>query len=415
MAMVTPAVLTDQAVLSLLKQAETWAGSRPPLTTLRRKVEQHRFHIAVFGLVNRGKSALINALLGSPHQVTGPLNGVTQNPAAVPWKLARLPLRVELVDTPGLQEVGGTAREQLAWSAARRADLILFVIAGDMTQLEYQALLELRSLSKPLLLVFNKIDLYPTCDRELIYAQLTSPTLRQWVSPDDILLVAAAPPPQRVRYHWLDGRITDTWEYPPPDIAPLRRRLHQILRQEGPDLIRTTVLWRLHQWHESRLRQLPPPTVLWPWITAKSVLWLLLPGLVLDGLSGLVVDLAWIRWYGQTTRLPFTLKLWGSLVPLLGVNLAMALGLTLLSWLTHGLVWGSGPWNGHWGDPFNLLGDLLTVAGAGWTSRRLGQRGVAHWQAQGIWTEHSPRHLLQQFFQSCSPTSWLHRVQEHHV
>jgi GTPase SAR1 family protein len=37
----------------------------------------------------------------------------------------------------------------------------MFVVAGDITRTEYQALSELQAGCKPLILVFNKTDLYP--------------------------------------------------------------------------------------------------------------------------------------------------------------------------------------------------------------------------------------------------------------
>lgn len=194
-----------------------------------------RLTLAAFGLVNRGKSAVLNALLGDPLLEVGPLNGVTRSTHRVHWASEGEQV-IDLLDTPGLNEVEGQVRAQLAWTAAQQADLILFVIAGDVSQIEYEALLELRTLQKPILLVFNKIDLYPDHDREAIYAQITSPQLRQLVSPEEILMVAADPKPNRVRIHWPDGRITHDWERPEPQIEPLRAKLRQVLTQEGGSL-----------------------------------------------------------------------------------------------------------------------------------------------------------------------------------
>ncbi len=52
----------------------------------------------------------------------------------------------------------GSDRATIAWEAARQADLLLFVISGDVTEIERIALEQLREVGKPLLLVFNKID-----------------------------------------------------------------------------------------------------------------------------------------------------------------------------------------------------------------------------------------------------------------
>jgi GTPase Era involved in 16S rRNA processing len=100
---------------------------------------------------------------------------------------------IELIDTPGIDEVNGEAREALARQVAKQADLILFLIAGDMTKVEYQALSELRDASKPILLVFNKIDQYPDADRLAIYHKIRDERVRELLSPDEIVMAAASP------------------------------------------------------------------------------------------------------------------------------------------------------------------------------------------------------------------------------
>jgi GTP-binding protein Era len=135
--------------------------------------------IAAFGMVGRGKSSLLNALVGQEVFETGPIHGVTRTVQSTNWTIAReavegsdrkvlrvaLPgvgkSQIELIDTPGIDEVHGEARELLARQIAKQADLILFIVSGDITNVEYEALSELRQVSKPILLVFNKIDQYP--------------------------------------------------------------------------------------------------------------------------------------------------------------------------------------------------------------------------------------------------------------
>ncbi|MGY2882434.1 Era-like GTP-binding protein [Thermostichus sp. OS-CIW-28] len=214
------------------------------LSTLRKRLTARLFSIAVFGLVNRGKSAVLNALTGEERLKVGPLNGVTQQPQSLLWQPEPgIPWRVRLVDTPGLNEVEGEAREQLAWDVARSADLIVFVIATDLTQLEYQALSELRTLYKPILLVLNKCDLYSEAELQAICAQISRHL--GWVSPQEILTVAACPKPLKVRTHWPDGRITLEWERPAPQIEALRGRILQILQTEAGSLLALNVLKRL--------------------------------------------------------------------------------------------------------------------------------------------------------------------------
>ena len=100
---------------------------------------------------------------------------------------------MELIDTPGLDEVDGETRTALAEQIAQQADLILFVISGDMTKLEHEALSQLREARKPILLVFNKVDQYPKADRIAVYEKIRDERVKELVSPDEIVTAAASP------------------------------------------------------------------------------------------------------------------------------------------------------------------------------------------------------------------------------
>ncbi|MFW6358129.1 MAG: Era-like GTP-binding protein, partial [Chroococcales cyanobacterium] len=104
------------------------------------KLDDTVIRIAAFGLVSRGKSAVVNALMGQKVLQTGPLHGVTKWPRSVRWNPPGGKIQVELIDTPGLDEINGEERATMAREVARQSDLILFVVAGDITRTEYQAL-----------------------------------------------------------------------------------------------------------------------------------------------------------------------------------------------------------------------------------------------------------------------------------
>ncbi|MFN6185344.1 MAG: dynamin family protein, partial [Microcystis sp.] len=111
------------------------------LVALLEKLDRSLIQIAAFGLVGRGKSSILNALVGQEIFTTGPLHGVTRTIKGVNWQLssddtfpnlARLTLngqgnaQVQLLDTPGIDEVDGQTREILACQVAQQVDLILF-------------------------------------------------------------------------------------------------------------------------------------------------------------------------------------------------------------------------------------------------------------------------------------------------
>jgi len=283
------------------------------------KLNSNLVRIAVFGLVSRGKSAVVNALVGKRLVPTGPLHGVTQFPRSIYWSLdLSEPVTVELIDTPGLDEVGGQSRAAMALDVAHDADLILFVIAGDITRTEYRALTELQAAHKPLIVVFNKTDLYPDQDRQAIYDKLqdlfrasgdtTRPTLR----PEDIVRIAAEPAPLQVRVEWEDGRMTHEWESPPPDITELKQKLLAILNQEGKSLLALNALRQARESEQSiarktlRLNQEAAEELIWKFARWKAIAIAVNPIAVADILGGFVTDLMMIRSLARLYGLPMT-------------------------------------------------------------------------------------------------------------
>lgn len=283
------------------------------------KLDQKEIAIAAFGLVSRGKSAVVNALLGQKILQTGPLHGVTQWPKSVRWTSPTGKVQVELIDTPGLDEIEGQVRAEMAKEVARQADLILFVVAGDITRTEYQALCELRQSHKPLILVFNKIDLYPEKDREAIYQQLqqlragsTEENLQQVLSTDEIAMVAAEPQPLEVRVEWPDGRVTQEWETPPPQIGELREKILNILNREGRSLLALNALFQAKEAEANiakktlEIRKDEAEAIIWKYAQYKALAVAVNPIAILDLVGGMVADLALIRALARLYGLPIT-------------------------------------------------------------------------------------------------------------
>ena len=332
-------VQLNQANASL-QQAISWYssfrrhGSSPPSDRLQASVkndlqslqsalgrlERKAIRISTFGLVSCGKSSLINALLEEEVVATGPLHGVTQSLTMLRWNpLPEDGLSAELIDTPGLDEVAGESRATMARSIAQKSDLILFVVAGDITRTEYQALSELRSTQKPMILVFNKIDLFPDLDRQKIYQQLQKLNAahsrgnpEDIIAPHEIVTVAAKPQPIQVRTEALDGTVTNTWEYPEPQIEPLKEALAQILRQEGKSLLALNALVQARDAENSiaqktiEIRQAEAQKIINKYARYKAIAVAFNPIIVLDLVGGLVTDLVLIRALSKLYGLPIT-------------------------------------------------------------------------------------------------------------
>ncbi|UZQ54894.1 GTP-binding protein [Trichothermofontia sichuanensis B231] len=324
------------------------------LTTVNEHLEQQRVRIAAFGLVSRGKSAVLNALVGEKRLPTGPLNGVTQEPQSLFWHLPVTeahpwPSVIELIDTPGLDEIEGQARAEMAQRVAQQADLILFVVAGDITRTEYQALLELRQAHKPLLLVFNKIDLYPDADRASIYQKLqtlgqsvapdaqpdappSTPTagspnsLFPLLTPDEIVLVMADPVPLPMRIEWQNQAVTYTWDQPQPNVEPLRQKILQILQREGMALLAVNALQQARRTEQTIARttltayQDRAEQLVWNYAKYKAIAVALNPIGLLDVFGGSLIDLLLIRALARLYGLPITGHEAGKVCQTLGLS-----------------------------------------------------------------------------------------------
>ncbi|MBT8116999.1 MAG: 50S ribosome-binding GTPase, partial [Gammaproteobacteria bacterium] len=106
------------------------------------KLEHGHIHIAVLGRVSVGKSSVLNALIGKRLFSTSALHGETKEQAMASWEEQESG-SLFLIDTPGINEIDGEARERMAREVSGRSDLVLFVIDGDMTDSEYRTLQEL--------------------------------------------------------------------------------------------------------------------------------------------------------------------------------------------------------------------------------------------------------------------------------
>ncbi|MGF1458676.1 MAG: YcjF family protein [Leptolyngbyaceae cyanobacterium] len=207
------------------------------LQTLTNDWHQRDIRIVLFGLGSVGKTSMVNGLMGDlVGAVNAPL-GTTTVATVYPLELPGVTQVVWLTDTPGLMEASaaGAEREAQVRQLAAAADLLLFVIDNDLRQTEYALAQSLLVMGKRLVVVLNKADLYPEDELQTILARVRSRFAGQLTS-DDVVDVAASPQPVRLA----TGDIAQM----EPDLWPLEKRLTEILRAEGADLLADTVLLR---------------------------------------------------------------------------------------------------------------------------------------------------------------------------
>ncbi len=199
------------------------------------KLEHGHLHIAAVGRVSTGKSSLLNALIGEARFASSPLHGETRHSSMAQWNEVSVG-GVFLIDTPGLDEAGGEDRERIAREAAARADLVVFVLDGDITDTELQALRTIVETGRPVLVALNKRDLYIADESESLLIAIRK-KCAGLVPAQHVLAVAAEPRAQQVVQIDAAGNETVSSRERGPMIDELRLRLWEIVEAEGMTLV----------------------------------------------------------------------------------------------------------------------------------------------------------------------------------
>jgi hypothetical protein len=215
---------------SLINQLETEGNNQDISTQLRQQVthltselDRQAIQVAITGGKGVGKTSLTQVLESS-------------------W-VPQQPQCLSLKETPALfmgNEVDVEA-ETAAKEVALASDLVLFVIAGDLTETEFQTLQQLRATNQRILLVFNKQDQYLPTERATVLQQLRQRMVGR-LATEEVVAIASSPAPVKVRQHQPDASVQEWIEPQTPDLTALTVQLSQILTQEAQQLVWATTL-----------------------------------------------------------------------------------------------------------------------------------------------------------------------------
>lgn len=200
------------------------AGIEPQVSLLQSQISQiaseidrEAVRLLVMGSKGSGKTSLIQQLQ-SDWQTTAPKP-------------------VSLLEAPSFS-VGtemGLAADAIALKQAMTADLILFLVTGDLTDSELHTLKQLAT-RKRTVLVFNKQDQYLPEERELLLNRMRT-WGQGWLKPEDVIAIATDPRPLKVRRYQEDGSLQEWLEDQQADVAALTQRLTAILQTESRQLV----------------------------------------------------------------------------------------------------------------------------------------------------------------------------------
>lgn len=231
----------DQQIQTLLADTSIPSAVRNELSrefieieAISEKLQHSEIHIAAFGRVGTGKSSLLNALLGRNVFSTSPLHGETLVQQRSQWNAVNSDHAV-LIDTPGIDELKGEEREELARSVARISDIVLMVCEGDLTETEFAAVQSLANRSRPLLLVLNKSDRYGQAELQTLLEHLRN-RCQDYVEPGHILAASADPRPEKLIRIDEKGNEQVSKRPRKPDVTQLKACLWNILEREGKTL-----------------------------------------------------------------------------------------------------------------------------------------------------------------------------------
>jgi small GTP-binding protein len=388
------------------------------LRAMAEKLETGRVEIVVVGEISTGKSALINALVGRAVTSVHVRGGWTKEVGHAHWEANGYSVpglgrsQVVLVDTPGLNEVDGAERAELARKAAARADLVLFVVDSDLNDTEYAALEELLSASKPVVVVVNKMDLYSAAQRQQLLDVLRSRRLAGRIEPENLIPAAADPRPVEFVTESADGSVRSQWRRPEPDVGSLRARILEVLARDGKALVALNGAMYAADTSDRiaairvRFREEKAAKTIWGFAVTKSVAVAVTPLPAADVIAGSAVDVVMVATLARVYGIQMTTAHARSLVD----SILRAAGWVLLGEaVTHvaaslfkGLTLGYG----------TVLTALPQGAAAGYASYIVGQAARYYFQHGASWGRESPKVVVGRILDATDKESILTRLKQ---
>tara|TARA_Y100001968_G_scaffold327650_1_gene373123 strand:+ start:568 stop:1890 length:1323 start_codon:yes stop_codon:yes gene_type:complete len=267
------------------------------------KLEKKVLQISVYGRVGVGKSSLLNGLIEKKIFATDIINGNTKTNKSHEWcKRFKSFNKVELIDTPGMDEINNSNEDEIGFNSVLDTDLILFVIDSDITRIDLNTIEELLSNNKPLLIVLNRCDQWNKKETKRILASIHR-KLSFCNQKIKVALVSSSPREAKIK---IDGTVRS--EQKPPKVDTLKNELKDIIDQSGDFLLCINSLRIADEFYkllkENRLlkKKEAAQSLIGKYATLKASGVAINPFLMIDLITGLAFDSALViqlsRLYG---------------------------------------------------------------------------------------------------------------------
>lgn len=398
-------------------QSEALSKEFSALEDMILKLEEGTIEIAVFGEVSSGKSSLLNALLGEKVFETGARNGVTVIKGKREWNLDRHEFkgqantRLVLTDTPGINEVDGEEREEIARETIRDADLVLFVIKSDLNDVEYRAIKDLHLLNKPLLVAFNKVDIYRLEERDAIIDSVLC-KLDGIVKRENFLLTAGDPAEREVIIINTEGEESSQIRKSKPIIDDLKCRIFDVLADEGKaitalnaSIFAADISDRIAQ-RKIDVRREFAEKIIRKYILIKAIAVGVNPIPLADMVGGITVDYLMLKAVGEVYDIELTFKGSQDLIIEIGKAMGLIYSVELISNLTCAVLEISTI------GLANLVTGVPQGAVAGWTSYLIGSASHEYFANGASWGDKGPKSIIQKILDETDKESIMAEVKD---
>ena len=270
-----------------------------------------------------------------------------------------------------------------------------------------------------MLLVFNKIDQYPETDRLAIYQKIKEERVKELISPDEIIMVAASPIEVRGVKDKV-GKLKVQRVRGNPQVETLKLKILELLNREGKSLVALNSMLFADSVNEQLLerklaiRDRAANELINKGMMVKAMTIALNPVTAIDLFSGAVIDVGIIlslsRLYGITMTQSGAVGLLKNIALGMGGISASELVATLGLSSVKGLLGLTIPATGGLSLAPYLSVAIAQGGVAGVSSYAIGQVTKTYLANGASWGEQSPKIVVQKILDSLDERSILNRI-----